>query len=140
MMLRALSAAEQRILDSIVERLLPDYPLLSQSHAVVARREVAEFVRFQIAHLPAHFLAPYRAALVAFESLALLRYRSRFTRLPPSLQQQYLSFWSTAPFAACRNFVKLIRSCALLAYFDHPLVSEQLRAAGELPRKSEAAR
>ena len=57
-------------------------------------------------------------------------------RLDPEQSRRYLAAWDRAPIGLCRDFVKLLRSCALLAYLDHPLVTRQLEASAGL----EAAR
>jgi hypothetical protein len=111
-----------------VDALLPGEPVLSGDASIVARREVSGFVCSQIAALPAHLRVPYRVALAAFELLPVVRHGRRFSRLDEARKARYLGLWSGAPIAAFRNFVKLIRSCALLAFFDHPLVMAAMRS------------
>ncbi len=69
---------------------------------------------------------PYRLAMFAFDILPLARHGRRFRSLPPAARERYLGAWNDAPVSAMRDFVKLIRSTALLVYFDHPVVREVL--------------
>jgi len=91
--------------------------------------DVVAHVVTQIEQMPSILALPYRLALWAFGLLPVLRYGRTFLGLTPPRQAVYLSSWSNAVIAPARDFIKLIRSCALLAYFDHPQVCEALRSA-----------
>ena len=88
--------------------------------------DTTDFVCSQIAAMPSFLRLPYRLALVAFQWLPLLRWARPFARLPERAKVAYLSFWSDGGISLNRDFVKLLRSCALLAYFDHEEVRRQL--------------
>lgn len=123
---------QRRTVAAVVERLLPAAPQLPAE----ARRRVAEastrFVVVEIESIPRFLRLPYLLACVGFEWLAVLRYGRPFSRLSLEAQQSYLSLWSDFPVGPPRDFVKLIRGCALLAYFDHP----EVRAALERERRA----
>lgn len=130
MKLDRLSRGQRRTVAAIVDRLLPSAPEL----AAEARRRVAEastrFVAVEIESIPRFLRVPYLLAVLGFEWLALLRYGRPFSRLAAERQRAYLALWSDFPIGPPRDFVKLIRGCALLAYFDHP----EVRAALERDR------
>lgn len=121
-------------LGAIVTTLLPDFPALDGRGRDTVESDVRTYVAGQIAAMPRFLRLPFRAALAAFELLAVVRYRRRFASLPAEHRAAYVASWSGAPVAAMRDFVKLVRSTALLVYFDHPLVrvrlDEELSAGG----------
>ncbi len=90
------------------------------------QEDATDFVCSQIAGMPSFLRLPYRLALVVFNWLPLLRWARSFARLPEPAKAAYLSFWSDGGISLNRDFVKLLRSCALLAYFDHEEVRRQL--------------
>ena len=110
----------------MVERLVSSYPEVAASKRNVVLTDVTRYVTSQIRSMPGFLRLPYRLALAAFNLLPILRYARTFVGLDPATQDAYLALWSDGPLASMRDFVKLIRSCALLAYFDHPLVMKML--------------
>lgn len=121
----------------IVECLAPEFPRLDPGVRTAVLDDVAAFVVRQVDALPDFLRYPYRFALVAFEWLPAARWGRRFRRLDESKRRTYLALWSDSPLTITRNFVKLIRSCALLAFYDHPAVQAPLR--DQAPRPSPAA-
>ncbi len=126
-----MSAARQTrkppaLLLPMVQTLLPPYPELRPDIRIEVERSVAGYVAGQIAAMPTFLRLPYRLAMFTFDALALARHGRRFRALSPTARERYLGVWSNIPVSAMRDFVKLIRSTALLVYFDHPLVRERL--------------
>jgi hypothetical protein len=119
-------AGLERAVSAIVGLLVPSYPELDAPTRTAVGADVTDFVVSQIEAMPAFLRVPYTAALAVFSWLPLLRYGRRFWGLDAAAQAAYLSRWSDGRFGVPRNFIKLIRSCALLAYFDHARVREQL--------------
>lgn len=111
---------------AIVECLVPSVPALETEVRAAVVADVVRFVSSQVAALPDFLRAPYGLALVGFEWLPLLRWGRPFGALDSARQAAYLDHWSDAPIGAMRNFVKLMRSCALLAYYDHPALAAAL--------------
>ena len=89
---------------------------------------VERFVALQVENVPTYLRVPYLAAVVGFQWMPVLRFGQRFLDLPLETQRAYLALWSEAPLAPMRDFVRLIRNCALLAYYDHPDVCRALGA------------
>lgn len=137
---RRLSQSQRQLVAKIVGLVLPERPSLSAPERARVRSAVTGFVASQIEALPTFMALPYRVALLAFQLLPTLRYGRRFDGLNEASQAAYLALWSEGPVAPARDFIKLIRSCALLAYFDHPDVRSQLpMPGGTLPAGSAAA-
>jgi hypothetical protein len=116
------------LLANIVRPLLPNEPQLAPDQRGEAERATLDFVRTQILDMPTYLRLPYQLALWGFNWLALLRYGRLYVRLDLARQQRYVTMWANSPIGLMRDFVKLIRSCALLQYLDHPLVLAQLEA------------
>ncbi len=143
-----MSAARQTrkppaLLLPMVQTLLPRYPELQPDIRIEVEQSVAGYVAGQIAAMPTFLRVPYRLAMFAFDTLSLARHGRRFRALSPTARERYVGVWSNVPISAMRDFVKLIRSTALLVYFDHPLVRERLdleRLEGSSARSEDRAR
>jgi hypothetical protein len=127
---RRLSPAQRQVVAEIVRLLLPDQPALGARERVRVESAVTGFVASQIEALPGFLALPYRATLGAFQLFPALRFGRRFGNLDDDAKAAWLALWSDGPIAPARDFTKLIRSCALLAYFDHPDVRSQLPHPG----------
>jgi hypothetical protein len=121
-----------RLLRQIVRILVPSEPQLDPVASREVEDAVVSFVAAQIESLPPFLRIPYAVALLGFDWLAILRYGRPYVRLEDEQSRRYLRLWDQAPLGLCRDFVKLLRSCALLAYLDHPLVTKELEASAGL--------
>src|SRR5262245_43507470 len=136
-----LSALERRTVASIVALVIPEFPRLEAPVHARVHDDVCRYVLEQIGSMAAFLAGPYRMAILGFEALPVFRYGRTFHALSRPRQHTYLSLWSAAPLGAMRDFVKLIRSCALLAYFDHPDVRRALEVETAVsPSGAEASR
>jgi len=124
----SLSRTRTTVVAGIIGVIAPVYPDLEESVRMSVLQDVTRYVASQIQSMPSFLRLPYKLALTVFNWLALVPYRRRFIHLPIAAQTSYLTLWSDGPIGVLRDFVKLIRSCALLAYFDHPLVAHRLAA------------
>ena len=125
---RRLSSRRRDVVAEIVRLIVPAYPDLCEAERTRVHSGVTAFVASQIESLPAFLAVPYGVGITAFELLPVFRFSKRFASLEDPAKQAYLSLWSEGPIGPARDFVKLIRSCALLAYFDHPDVRRNLPA------------
>jgi hypothetical protein len=118
------------ILHDIVTLILPAWPELDLDEALRRKitGEVTAYVAAQIQAMPRFLRGPYTLALLGFGWLPVLRYGRTFGALPSVLQKSYLAHWSDGPIGPMRDFVRLIRSSALLVFFDHALIIERLEA------------
>ena len=122
------------LLLEIARPLLPAFPPLPTSEQERVEDELRIFLVEQVRSMPSFLRLPYLTALLVFEWTPLLRYGRPYTALPRLRRERALQAWSRSPVGPCRDLVKLVRSCALFFYLDHPLVRERLRVeCGERP-------
>ncbi len=131
-----LTRRENEIVAGVAACLVPDFPALDAAVRSAVLRDVSAFLSGQVDGLPAVLRLPYRSALAAFDAAPLLRHRRTFRRLAPAEQTAHLAWWTDAGGLATRNFVKLLRSCTLLAWFDHPLVTARLLETAVRPEEA----
>ena len=106
--------------------LLPPWPDLPAPLRAEIEAEVNVYVARQVERMPTFLRIPYVAVLGVFGVSAILRYGRPFTRLAPAQRDAWIRVWAQSPLVPMRDFVRMVRSCALLAWFDHPLVSQAL--------------
>ena len=124
------------LIRALVEPLLPDKPILTDEQRALVEREVVAFVWDQIGAMPRFLRLPYELALLGFDLGAVVRYGRPFRLLDEARRRAYLGAWSRGPLRLGRDLVKLVRSCALLQYLDHPLVLARLEAEGAGPGRA----
>jgi hypothetical protein len=134
-----LSELERRTVSTIVELVIPDFPRLEATVRARVLDDACRYVLDQIGAMAGFLAGPYRVAILAFAVMPVLRYGKVFHTLSRPRQHASLSLWSAARIGAMRDFVKLIRSCALLAYFDHDDVRRVLEAEAAAPESPSAA-
>jgi hypothetical protein len=137
--LRSLRRRQEATVAAIVECLLPSFPTLDDATRAAVLVDVTRFVGSQIQALPEFLRAPYKLALFGFEWLPMVRWRHRFSRLDATQRAAYVDMWSESPAGALRNFMKLIRGCALLAYYDHPALLDTLETQAGQPTSIRSA-
>ena len=120
---------QRRVVAEIVGLVAPAEFVPDPDIRARVQGDATDFVCSQIAAMPSFLRLPYRLALTAFNLLPLLRWARPFGRLPERTRASYLSYWSDGGISVNRDFVKLLRSCALLAYFDHEEVRRHLGSA-----------
>ena len=124
-----ISPHQRRVVAEIVGLVAPVEFVPDPETRTRVEDDATDFVCSQIAAMPSFLRLPYRLVLTAFNLLPLLRWARPFTRLPERARASYLSLWSDGGISLNRDFVKLLRSCALLAYFDHEEVRRYLESA-----------
>ncbi|HUU05560.1 MAG TPA: hypothetical protein VMZ49_06735 [Patescibacteria group bacterium] len=117
-----------RLLLFMARSLYPKEPLLTSREKMLVEEKVISYLAGQILAMPVYLKVPYMLALHVFNYLSCLRFGLPFTRINQEKQGQYIRFWSRSPIGLMRDFIKLIRSCVLLSYLDHPLVLQALEA------------
>jgi hypothetical protein len=128
-----LSDRQARLLAGITALLIPSEPRLPYEVRARVLDDTERFVALQVENIPNYLRVPYLLAVTAFQWLPVLRFGRRFLDLPFESQRACLAMWSEAPLAPMRDFVRLIRNCALLAYYDHPDVCRALGAGRAEP-------
>lgn len=119
-------AIQERVLAGIVAVLLPTDPPLDPQVRDAVAAEATRFVVLQVSNIPTFLRVPYRVAILGFHCLALFRHGRFFLSLPAERRRAYVTLWSDAPLGPMRDFVRLVRGCALLAYYDHAEVRRVL--------------
>jgi hypothetical protein len=117
------------LLVSMARLLYPKEPVLTREGMVIVEEDVMRYLTGQILAMPAYLKVPYVLALHGFNCLSLFRFGLPFTHMRRSQQLRYIRFWSASPIGLMRDFIKLIRSCVLLSYLDHPLVLKEMESA-----------
>ena len=130
---RGLGRRRERTVGEIIACIVPTLPALEDATRAAVLADVNRFVSSQILALPDFLRIPYQLALTGFDWLPILRWGAPFHALDGERRVAYVALWSDAPLGAPRNFLKLIRSCALLAYYDHPSLAAPLGAAAGRP-------
>ena len=128
----------REVLALTVDVLLPSHPHLDPATSQVVRTDVAAFVVSQVNALPSFLKLPYLVAVTAFDLTPIFRKGRPFRRLDADARASALAAWDTSALAPKRNYTKLIRSCALLAYYDHPAVLSALHAEELAASRSES--
>ncbi len=80
----------------------------------------AAFVEGQVSALALHYRSGFVLGLRAVDTSALRWGARSFVALTPSQQAELLHRWSVAPLPQARQLMRLIRTSALLAYFEFP--------------------
>ncbi len=131
--MRSLQERQSHVVARLVRLITPSYPDLDSATRDTVERDVTVFVSAQIGAMPTFLQWPYRLALLGFNWLPLARYGRLFVHLGDDRAAAYVTLWSERGLGVMRDFIKLIRSCALLAYFDHPQVRACLDRAQPEP-------
>lgn len=116
----------QRLLLLIAEPMLPTKPALDPAERQRVGLGLADFLTRQIGALPHHLSLLVSAGLLSFEWLPLLRFGRPFTALDSDQRRRRVAKWSTSRMQPKRDLLKMVRSCALLFYLDHPIVRARL--------------
>lgn len=121
-------------LDALTRTLLPPWPVLARADRKAVEDDVVGYVQRQVGRMPLFLRVPYVCVVAVFALGAMLRYGQAFPRLPALRRRAWINAWALSPIIPLRDFVKMIRSCGLLAWFDHPVVAAALNERGEEER------
>lgn len=124
------SLAEKNVTASVfylklTEAALPlDTLNLKEPQKVVS--DVANFIYSEVQNLPRKFQVLFAIAMFGFNLLIFLRYFRLFSLLEKSTRTDIFNGWAYGKIAITRKLFKLVRSTALLAFYEHPKVLEAL--------------
>jgi hypothetical protein len=105
---------------------------VAERQAIVA--DVAGFVQGQAEALPRRLGLLFGVGTAVFRFyVRVIRFRS-FCGLPTADRRRIVESWAYGPVGLFRNLFKLIRSTALLAFFEAPAVREALDRQAETAR------
>jgi len=106
---------------ALAEASLPLYQYRLDNQETVTAY-CADFVQGEIRSLSKKFQLLFTIGMLGFNLLIWARYFQIFTRLPLSHRIQIFNGWAYGKIPLTRQLFKLIRSTALLAFFEHPAV------------------
>jgi len=86
----------------------------------------ADFVQGQLESLPAHVRIVFSLGMLAFRLFVRARYLSNFCRLPLDKRSAIVSDWAYGRVAVVRQLFRVVRSSALLAFYEIPDVRAAL--------------
>jgi hypothetical protein len=95
---------------------------------------VTAFVNGQVRALPRRLQLAFSAGLIAFAASVRLRAPTGFSRQTRARRSGLVDGWAFGGFIPGRKLFRLIRSTALLAFYDHPLVARRLEPPEVEPR------
>ena len=120
------NCASYKLVEKIVSAMLPEKPVVYSDSRRKVEEDVSDFVYGQIEALPVYLRVIYKIVLCKFNFSSFFIYGNVFSNLTKSKQLNYLRIWSESPIRQMRDFIKLIKSCAFLQYFDHPVILEAM--------------
>ena len=88
--------------------------------------DVMTFVSGQIQALPNRLRLLFRLGLVLFGLAVRLRHPFGLHALPPARRTRIVEAWAFGRWSSPRKLFRLVRSTALLAFYDHPAVAALL--------------
>ena len=116
-------------MDSMVASLLPAFPVMPSNERELAVREAARFVRHELRLAPFHIRLPLRVLAVGLGSCYVIaRMGSRGDKAAAGAWPRAVAWWCAIGGAPAQSHLRLLRSLALLAFLEHPLVLVRLGA------------
>ena len=113
-------AAESRFLAMLVDAALPLDDELGSCERGPTTDRVTTFVHRQLAALPSRLRVLFSLGTVAFRLHVAVRHLRPFENLSHERRAAAFDRWAYGPIAPCRQLFRVVRSTALLAYYDAP--------------------
>lgn len=110
---------------SLTEAIVPLDCLPPQQQQTVVLY-VADFVQGEINSLSKKLYLLFKVGMFGFNTLIWLRYFRTFSLLSVSQRRAIVNAWAYGKIPVARKLFKLVRSTALLAFFEHPAVVAKL--------------
>ena len=110
----------------LTEAALPldSYKLTNQQEII---SYVADFIQGEIRNLSKKIQVLFSIGMFGFGTLVWLRYLRTFSQLPLTRRISIYNGWAYGKIPVTRQLFKLVRSTALLAFFEHPAVMNALK-------------
>jgi hypothetical protein len=113
----------------LIESLMPEFPALPEAEATLVRGDVMQFVELELRIAPAYLRAVTAVLGLVFSVFAALPGTSGGGRTTRAVT---LCQWLMGP--PGRTYLRLIRSLAVLAFLEHPVVQETIGAPSTADR------
>lgn len=105
---------------ALVEAMLAVPGVATEADAL---RHAVQFVHEELAALPPRLRVMLDSGLAFFRLVTRLRYFRGYCDLSLEARSAWTNAWCKSSLGLLRALMKPVRSCALLAYYDHPAVS-----------------
>jgi len=124
---------------SVIEAIIPleTIPLNEPERAKCAKT-VTGFVQGQLQSLPVLLRAAFAAGMAAFRILVRMRYFSNFKNLSLDKRKKIVAGWAWGKVALARQLFRVVRSTALLAFYEIPAVKAALETPAASPKSAQA--
>jgi hypothetical protein len=124
----AIAALPDAFLRALVNALVPwDMVGLSKREQHETLESVVQFVRGQVKALSANLGVLFALGMLGFRIVVGLTHLRGFTRVSKDEQVRIVESWAYGKMALSRQLFRVLRSTALLAFFDHPNVRKAMR-------------
>jgi hypothetical protein len=133
--------ASAAYLRAIIEALLPDdEPSFDPAAHARLIEDVGCFVQGQLDELPRRLRFMYAFGMTGFRLCVFLRYLRRFHSLTPARRRSVVRLWAYGPWGLARSLFRVVRTTALLNYYESPMVQAALLqdSPEEQPARMEA--
>jgi uncharacterized protein (TIRG00374 family) len=94
-------------------------------------RRVAQFVQGQMEALPLKLRILFATGAFGFRLLTAIRYQRLFCKMELEKQRKVFEAWAYGPVGLARKLFRPIRSTALLAYYENPIIEGALNARSQ---------
>jgi len=91
--------------------------------------DCAAFVHGQLRALPLRLRIYFTCGMLGFRALTVSRFFRGFCALPAERRRRWVSAWAYGPWSLGRQLFKAPRATALVAYYEHPLVTAKATSA-----------
>lgn len=133
----AARAESDPFLRALVESLVPLDECAEPARTRVVA-DVASFVAGEIDALPGRLALLFGVGMVGFRLLTAVRFARGFAALPLASRRRWASLWAYGGFSLGRQLFKVVRSTAILAFYEHPAMASRARSGlVVLPRDGE---
>jgi hypothetical protein len=115
---RSRDTTPHKLIVAMTEALLADQDSAPVGPPKEVTQRVATFVQGQVDALPTQLRLLLLAGLLGFRVLVRMRYVRSFCSLPLSTRRDVVNAWAWGQYALARQLFRVLRSTALLCYYE----------------------
>jgi len=128
-------------LAALIETILPaETAGLSEEQRAQCLDYVRDFVRSELADLPWSMRALFMAGMLFFRFFVIITRFSGFSRLSAEKRRTTVEAWAWGRFYIARQLFRVVRSLALLAFYEIPAVKAGMGYPAARPESPQAAK
>lgn len=123
--------APSTLLSALVKAALPlpQTPWMNDEQRVESVAFVSEFLNAQVRALPLRVRIMFFVGLSGFEFITVIRFGRRFASLEQDRGRRWFESWAYGKVGLARQLFRMIRSIALLAFYELPYATERSNSA-----------